>query len=866
MIGKATGGLLACAALIASAPSVAEAADFGIAPSSVTLETIDGTNDPDTRAGAHPDRLRIDYGLVVRETGTSPRDIVFELSPGLTGNPTAIPACARTTFNLIAEHACPPETRVGTFAQEINEEFLLEMPVYNVEPTPDQVAAFGAQPFWSVPLEVELRPSDHGLTLAATNLVQLPNHGGYIELWGIPADHQVGTSIPRRPLLTTPTRCAPITMTLRVRSWEVGAPWLNETADSAPFGDCESLPFEPALHMGLTDPAPDALTGTRIDLTVPEDESPDGRASSQIENAMIALPPGLAVTPGGVQDRQACTDNQFGLDTSQQPQCPQSSRIGSVELESPLLRSAATGHLYLGEERPGDRFRLLIAASIPGSSIKLVGSLHADPLTGSLSANLADLPQLPITRLSLEIDGGPRALLATPRNCGQVSATALLTPYSGASPVGVSAPIEIGPGASCPATRPFAPGFVAGSSNRRAGRKASFSVTLTRQDGEEDLHRLKLALPPGLNGAFGALPRCPASVASSGSCSQASKIGDAIAEVGPGPAPAVLHGDVYLTEPYRNAPFGLSISFRATIGPFDLGTIATRATVSIDRHTGQVTVSTDPLPEIVGGVPIRFRMLGIDLNRSGLIRNPTSCAPASVSATIQARGGKSVTAVSPFALGGCHRLGFRPKVAVALKGESQLRKRGRPRLSIVARTRPGDTNIRAMRATLPRLLQFDASRLREICAAPDAERGLCSRMARIGSVRATTPLLDEPLRGGIYVVQPDGEGLPDLAFSLRGKGVEVDLKGTSGQAKGRFVTEMVGLPDMSLSKIRMTFPGGRDGLFVLREGLCARGDQRRRTSVSTAMQGQDGAFRRVRSALVTGVRCGDRPHGSRGVR
>lgn len=861
MIRGAVGVLLAIC-VIALSPGIASGADFGISPGSLSIRASDSEGKSDDRAGAHPDRLQLDFGLNVKGTGTTARDFLFELSPGLASDASAVPACPREVFD--EEGECPPDTQVGVITQtlEIGEKGeSQELPLFNLAPAPTEVAAFGTNSSRKAPLSAELRPDDLGVTLAARDLAQVPLGGGSVELWGIPADHQKGTAIPRRAFLTMPTRCEPLKVTLRTRSWQVGAPWLSQTAESeAPLRECKNLSFEPKLSLALSNSVSDSPTGAQIEITMPEGDGPDGRAISQIRNVSIELPEDLSISPGAAEGMSACSDRQFALGETTKASCPPSAKVGTVKLESPVLREALTGNLYLGEEHPGERFRILMAVSGPGVSAKLVSSLRMDPVTGRLSVVMNDLPQVPIGRMALSFDGGSHALLATPLTCGSLTSTGRFEPQGGGEPVQVSTSTSITSspsGPQCPDPTPFAPGLTAGSSDAHAGRLTSFSLTMHRKDGERLLSRFSVTLPAGLSAAVGAVKLCPEPAASSGACPAGSRIGSAVAELGSGPSPAVIHGGAFLTEPYRRAPFGLSLVFPARIGPFDLGQLVMRGTLRLDPRTGQVTIETDPLPQRIEGFSARIRTIGIDMDRPGFTRNPTSCEPASVNATIKAAGGASTTATAPFSLLGCDRLGFKPRFSLAMVGRSELHKRGKPGLSVLARFPHGNTNLRTMKFALPRVLNLATSGLKELCSRHDAERGLCANRARVGSAYARTPLLGTPLKGGIYVAQPTGGGLPDLWFSLSAMGVHVDLRSESARSGGRFAIKLVGLPDMPLSTFEMRLPGGPEGAFFLSTGLCAHG-QARRLSSPIAASGQDGAYREMRVRVEAEPRCGGR--------
>jgi hypothetical protein len=841
--------LVFAAALVA--PSVSSAA-LEIVPGSIELETLDPEGNPDTRAGAHPDRLVIRYAI--NSGGSAMRDIEFDFGPGLTGTPSAAPACPRALFENENER-CPTDTRVGTFSFVFGEEEPpSEVPVYNVSPASDQIAVFGIPFIWESELAVSLRPSDFGLTMAIEDMPQMPVSEGKVELWGVPGAHSGGASGERAALLTTPTDCGPLRLTIGVRSWEAGSPRVTESGESAPFTECENLIFEPeAFGMELNNPKPDSPTGARIDLEMAIRTDPDGQVSANLRAVDMKFPPGLTVSPGGVEGVELCGDAQFGFGTASEVTCPPRSRIGTVEIETPQLSTILTGPIFLGQEAPGERFRLFVDARGPGIEVKTVGKLVPDPLTGQLSAVLTNLPQVALDRISLTLGNGSGPILATPLTCGSVLAQARFSPYGPHPAVDSPAVVDVdGGGAGCPSSLGFSPRVTAGGERVRAGADTGFSFTAVRHDGEQLIRKFASTLPPGLNANLTKVRRCASAAAAAGRCGRESRVGSALAEVGSGPNTALVRGDVYVTAPYRNAPFGVLVVFDATVGPYHLGDLAVRGMLRVDPVTGQLKMETDPLPPIFEGLALRFRTIAIDLDRPGFLLNPTSCEAKQITSTVASVDGRATSSSSPFHVSGCERLGFEPRPQLALENRRARTGGSVPELSIGVRTRPGDANLSQFKVKLPPVIAFHGRGIDAVCARGDAVEGVCPPASRVGTAVARTPLLDEPLRGPVYLVQPRGGGFPDFWSSLESDGVKIHLAAESFRRKGRLVTELKEVPDLPLRRYAMKLTGGDKGLFHVEGNLCAR----RRPAASVALEAQNGAARSKRVQLEAECRGG----------
>lgn len=838
--------------LLIAGPAPSARAEFGIVPGSFTAKMLNAEGQPENRAGSHPDRLEIDFALNLE--GTTARDLFFELPPGLGGVPGAVQECPRALYEA-GEEECPPESQVGML--RFGGEGGLKLPVFQLEPAPGEFLTFASTAIIGAPLKAEFRPSDFGVTLKASDLPKQPLAQGHVELWGVPADHQTGTAIPRRPLLTTPAQCGPITFGLRTRSWLEGAPWLSASAEAGPLEGCTELAFKPSLSVRFGTPVSDSPTGMQIELATPEEDDTAELADALVHGVTIELPEGITISPGGAASLVPCSDAQLDLSSSGEAHCPAGSKVGTVELAAPALSDPLTGNIYLGEERPSERLRIFIVVPGPGVVIKFVGAMNVDPVTGKFSAALSGLPPLSFRYFRLNFDDGPGALLGTPLACGPATAVGRFVPYGG-GPVVESRSTQVVaariPGTPCPGPLPFAPGLRTRSSRHGIGRATALSVSLLRRDGEQVPRRFTLKMPAGLSAAFGDIGACSDADVAAVACPASSRIGGVRAVAGSGSSTVALQGDAYVTGPYKRAPFGMMLQLHAALGRFQLGTVAFRASGTVDGRSGRISVSTDSLPDMVEGIQVRFQTIELTMDRQGLIRNPTSCKPAAVDATIEANSGAITTASSPLPLSGCHRLAFRPGFRMAFEGGGKLRRHDHPGLRVSVNLRKGDTGLRALKLALPKVLGFNTGGLKAICSRPDIALSACPAEARVGTAVVQTSLSSEPLKGGIYVAQPKGNGPPDLGISLSALGLKVGLTGHTENDHGRFATKLTGLPDMPFSSFAIRLNGGSDGALSLGANICKQGKPRKLVSAVVAT-GQDGSERHLRIPAETNAHC-----------
>lgn len=241
--------------------------------------------------------------------------------------------------------------------------------------------------------------------------------------------------------------------------------------------------------------------------------------------------------------------------------------------------------------------------------------------------------------------------------------------------------------------------------NPVGGSVSAFNLRLTREDGQQNLSSIGLTMPPGLTAKLAGVPLCPDSATSTGDCPAESQVGTTTVAAGVGTNPVYVSQPgreptaLYLAGPYKGAPYSLVAKVPAEAGPFDLGTVTVRNAISVDPSTVQVSVQSDPLPQILQGVPISYRDVRVEVNRPGFVLNPTSCAPMTIAGSVGSSGGAVANVSSRFQATDCANLGFGPQLKLWLSGKMKCS--GNPALKAVLAQPAGQANIGAVTVKLP---------------------------------------------------------------------------------------------------------------------------------------------------------------------
>jgi uncharacterized repeat protein (TIGR01451 family) len=811
---------------------------------------------------------------------------------------------------------CPLSTQVGTILLRLIEQdgsahdtFLA--PVFNLAPNPGEVAKLGFfAGVFQIQGEVFLRPGDDGIR---TSFLNDPDNVVAFEsfqltIWGVPAEpandvmrglyceNQVGhcygqgkggligsitqgapSTSPRIPYLTNPTQCTgnPLQAQLTVSSWETGNEPQSVPANTGTLTGCDLLEFKPSITAAPDTTNADTPAGLTADVKVPQEglTNAEGLSAADLQNTTVTLPAGVAINPGQAAGLAACQSSEEEIGVSAPTKCPNASIVGHAEVRTPLLKEKLEGDVYVLQSNPPDvKLLVEIAQPIYGIYIKLIGDVHLNTTTGQLTTTFEGTPQLPFSDFRLSFSGGAQAALSTPTGCGVYTTNAGFTPWTApiepealsTSEFAITAGTD---GAPCPSSPlPFNPSLTAGATTDQAGGYTHFSLLLQSADDQQRISKLQFKAPAGLSGMISTVPLCGEPQAAQGTCPSASQIGHTVVASGPGPYPLVVPqpgqppAAIYLTGPYEGAPFGLSIVVPVVVGPFVLQTQVVRAKIEVDPHTAQITVTTNPLPQIIDGVPTDLRTVNAVIDREGFMFNPTNCSPQSFSGTATSAQGATAPISSHFQVGSCQSLKFAPDLKVATSGKTSKADGASLEAKIVYPTGAlGDNqatsqaNIAKVKVDLPKQLPSRLTTLQKACTAAqfNANPAGCPAASVIGHATALTPELPVPLTGPAYFVSNGGEAFPNLEIVLQGDNVKILLVADTFISKAGITSSTFNtVPDAPVTTFTLTLPEGKYSALAANGNLCTS-----KLAMPTEFTGQNG-LKINRSTAISVSGCG----------
>jgi hypothetical protein len=682
-------------------------------------------------------------------------------------------------------------------------------------------------------------------------------------------------------LLSLPTSCAgPLQTSVQADSWKAEGVFgsVPASVELPALDGCNRLPFGPSIDVSPDGQAASTPSGLTVKVHVPQEEAlnANGLSPADVKNTTVALPEGVVLNPAAADGLQSCTDvvepgrpeGEIGLNQPGKPSCPEASKVGTVEIHSPLLPNSLVGSAYLAAQN-ANPFKSLVALyvvaedPVSGVLVKLAGEVVPDEHTGRLVSTFLNTPQLPFEDFKLHFFGGNRAPLGTPALCGSYTTTASIVPWSAVKPVQSSSTFNIttGPnGGPCPSPLPFAPSLTAGTTSIEAGGLSPFTMTMSREDGNQDLQAISLHMPPGLSGLLSSVKLCAEAQANAGTCGPESEIGETTVSVGLGGDPfSVKGGKVFVTAGYEGAPYGLSIVNPAKAGPFDVekdtanpannpvcDCLVVRAKIEVDPITAALTITSDnsgpyKIPHILDGIPLQIKHVNVTVNRPGFTFNPTNCNPMSITGSLSSTEGATSAVSVPFKVHDCANLAFKPAFSVSTSGKTSRANGASLHVKLVYPKAPfgSQANIRSVKVNLPKQLPSRLTTLQKAC--PDstfnANPAACPAASRIGAAKAITPLLPVALAGPAYFVSHGGAKFPELVVVLSGYGTTVQLHAETFISKAGITSSTFRtVPDVPVGTFELTLPQGKFSALAANGNLC-----KSKLAMPTAFTAQNGA-------------------------
>jgi hypothetical protein len=678
-----------------------------------------------------------------------------------------------------------------------------------------------------------------------------------------------------QPFLTMPRSCGgPLITDYEADPWADPGSFVKGLAESGAMIGCGRLGFGPEVAANPTTTSAESASGLDFEIDVSDEglvnPSYEAVADADIEALRMTLPAGVTANPSAAEGLGFCTLGQYeleGLATPAGQGCPDAAKLGTIEAQTPLLENhTLRGSVYLaqpdeaatpGHENPFDSLlALYIVVRDPerGIFVKLAAKVEPDPKTGQLITSVEKMPPFPLSHVDVHLRSGPRAPLITPPTCGTYQTKTLLTPSSGAAPLPADSSFTInsGPnGGPCPLVQPFAPGLSAGTANNAASRYSPFDLRITRRDGEQDLTRFSATLPPGVVGKIAGLAKCPdalieaaktksaRSELASPSCPASARIGSVLGGAGVGSELTYVPGSLYLAGPYHGAPLSVVSIVPALAGPFDVGTIVTRVGLNLNPTTAQVEVdgsASDPIPHILKGIPLKVRELRVMTDRPGFTLNSTGCKAKQTAASFGGSGADPflaaddtiAAALARYQASSCASLGFKPKLSLKLKGGTKRSKHPALHSTVTYPypSGPGYSNISKAVVTLPPTEFIDNAHINNPCTRVQFNANTCPPSSILGTAKAISPLLDEPLEGPVYFRSNGGErNIPDVVADLHGL-VHIVLVGfvdtATPKTNPRIRTTFQNVPDAAVQSFTLNLKGGNKGLLVNSANLCKK--------------------------------------------
>lgn len=225
--------------------------------------------------------------------------------------------------------------------------------------------------------------------------------------------------VDRESFVLNPTNCERLTASATIQSTSGQSANVDSPFQAA---DCANLGLKPKLSIQL-------LGGTKRTATPRLKAVLTARkGDANIGRAQVTLPKSEFLEQAHI--RTVCTRVQFNAGGGNGEQCPKGSVYGKAKATSPLLDETLSGPVYLrsSEHELPD---LVAALHSPKVDINLLGRI--DSVGGGIRTTFEGVPDAPVTKFTLEMQGGQKGLIVNSTNIckGKHHAKAILKGQNG---------------------------------------------------------------------------------------------------------------------------------------------------------------------------------------------------------------------------------------------------------------------------------------------------------------------------------------------------------------------------------------------------------------------------------------------------
>ncbi len=208
------------------------------------------------------------------------------------------------------------------------------------------------------------------------------------------------------------TSCEP--SAVRATLWSAGS--IFNPAGEAPVGldsryqaaGCQALAFKPRLALRLRGGTRRGAFPALHAVYVPR----SGEAN--LSRLALAFPRSEFVEQGHF--RTICTRVQFAAGPGHGARCPAGSVYGHVKAFTPLLDEPLQGPVYLRSSDHNLPDAVFALHGPPSAEIDLEVSVRIDSVKGRLRATVQNVPDAPVTRTVVDMQGGQKGLFVNSRN------------------------------------------------------------------------------------------------------------------------------------------------------------------------------------------------------------------------------------------------------------------------------------------------------------------------------------------------------------------------------------------------------------------------------------------------------------------